>query len=476
MANYIIRRLLFAIPILICINLIIFLLFFYVNSTDDVAYAVLNQKNTTVDQVYSWKRQRDYHLPRLLNLQDRIIYVTKQKEVAADIVQVLEGYTITPVVLDAQTLQGEIETLKTAQEKRPEERRGELPLDIDAVNGLITKVKESMDGDEIVLIDPAGLTKEEAGIVRNLLERGVPFIVLKRAGVELPVPLQLSVVLVLEVGADTAAQDIKELRDYIDTQQATGLGTVSRTLFFQKSVRLFWFQFGKSDSNNLDISDQVFRRMGPSLLITIPVFLLGMFINIFIAMIVAYTRGTYVDRMMAVVCIFIMSVLSLFYYFSAQLVFGTWLKIFPVSGYLRGFSAMRFVMLPVVVSLFIGIGGGVRFYRTIFLEEVNREYVRTARSKGLSEFTLLFKHVLKNAMIPILTNAVMVIPMLFVGSLILENFFGIPGLGGFTLEGIQAQDFRIVGSMVYLGSFLGIMGLIMTDISYTLVDPRVRLE
>jgi peptide/nickel transport system permease protein len=147
-----------------------------------------------------------------------------------------------------------------------------------------------------------------------------------------------------------------------------------------------------------------------------------------------------------------------------------------VSGFLRGFSAVRFVLLPIIVSVIIGIGGGVRFYRTIFLEEVNREYVRTARSKGMSEMVILFKHVLKNAMIPILTNVVLVLPMLFMGSLILESFFGIPGLGGFTLEGIQAQDFRIVGSMVYLGSFLYIVGLIMTDISYTLVDPRVKIE
>jgi peptide/nickel transport system permease protein len=191
---------------------------------------------------------------------------------------------------------------------------------------------------------------------------------------------------------------------------------------------------------------------------------------------VAYTRGSYVDRMMVVVCIIIMSILSLFYYFSAQFVFGTWLKIFPVSGFQFGFSALRFVLLPILVSVVIGIGGGVRFYRTIFLEEVNREYVRTARSKGMSEMVVLFKHVLKNALIPILTNVVLVIPMLFIGSLILESFFGIPGLGGFTLEGIQAQDFRIVGSMVFLGSFLYIVGLLMTDISYSLVDPRVRLE
>ena len=121
------------------------------------------------------------------------------------------------------------------------------------------------------------------------------------------------------------------------------------------------------------------------------------------------------------------------------------------------------------------MGTGVRFYRTIFLEEVNQDYVRTARAKGLSEGVVLFKHALKNAMIPILTNVVLAIPFLFIGSLVMENFFSIPGLGSFTIDAINAQDFAVVRSMVYLGSVLYIVGLLLTDISYTLVDPRIRL-
>ena len=131
-------------------------------------------------------------------------------------------------------------------------------------------------------------------------------------------------------------------------------------------------------------------------------------------------------------------------------------------------------MIPVVIGIISGIGSGVRFYRTIFLEEINRDYVRTARAKGVSEAGVLFKHALKNAMIPILTNVVLAIPLLFLGSLVMEAFFAIPGLGSFTIEAIQAQDFAIVRSMVYLGSVLYIVGLLLTDISYTLVDPRIR--
>jgi peptide/nickel transport system permease protein len=133
------------------------------------------------------------------------------------------------------------------------------------------------------------------------------------------------------------------------------------------------------------------------------------------------------------------------------------------------------VVLPVLIGIIGGIGSGTRWYRTIFLEEMGKDYVRTARAKGLAEPMVLFRHVLKNGMIPILTGAVVVLPLLFMGSLITESFFGIPGLGSYTIDAINSQDFGIVRAMVFLGSVLYIVGLVLTDISYTLVDPRVRL-
>ena len=476
MAAYIIRRILYAIPILICVNVITFLLFFYVNTPDDVAHTVLGQKRALPSNVYTWKREHNYHLPMMFNNRDTIVYFTKNSTVAEDIKNTLDDYAIDPCFLDTASIANTIRELK--HENDPERNKGtEKEIGrIDPFKKIIDRAKEEMDGDTVILVDSPGLTMEEAKIISGLLETGVPFIVISRGEEKLPKPLDVSVVVNHVIKKNRSSKDLKQLREYIDAQQVKGFGTITQTIFFKKSVRLFWFNFGKSDRENIDISYQVLARMGPSLMITLPSFVLSLFINIFIAMIVAYTRGTYVDRMVAVICIIIMSILSLFYYFGAQYIFGTWLKIFPVSGFLPGFSALRFVLLPIIVSVIIGIGGGVRFYRTIFLEEVNREYVRTARSKGMNEMVILFKHVLKNAMIPILTNVVLVLPMLFMGSLILESFFGIPGLGGFTLEGIQAQDFRIVGSMVYLGSFLYIIGLIMTDISYTLVDPRVKIE
>jgi peptide/nickel transport system permease protein len=171
-----------------------------------------------------------------------------------------------------------------------------------------------------------------------------------------------------------------------------------------------------------------------------------------------------------------MSISGLFYIIGGQYLISKLWNLVPISGYQGGFDAARFVILPVVVGVVSGIGSGARWYRTIFLEEIGKDYVRTARAKGLSEVTVLFRHVLKNAMIPILTGAVVVIPLLFMGSLISESFFGIPGLGSYTIDAIQAQDFAVVRSMVFIGSALYILGLLLTDLSYTLVDPRVRLE
>jgi peptide/nickel transport system permease protein len=170
-----------------------------------------------------------------------------------------------------------------------------------------------------------------------------------------------------------------------------------------------------------------------------------------------------------------MSVSGLFYIIGGQWLVSKLLHLVPISGYDTGLGAIKFLILPVIIGVIGGIGAGTRWYRTLFLEEINKDYVRTARAKGLSERSVLFGHVLKNAMIPILTGVVVVLPLLFMGSLITESFFGIPGLGSYTIDAISSQDFAIVRAMVFLGSALYILGLLLTDISYTLVDPRVRL-
>jgi peptide/nickel transport system permease protein len=326
MIAYIIRRILYAIPIILGVNILTALLFFYVNTPDDMARQILGEKNITQEAIELWKRNNGYHLPAFINTEEK------------------------------------------------------------------------------------------------------------------------------------------------------GLSTITQTIFFQKSATLLWFDFGKSDRNNVDIGSQIKERMWPSLAIAIPTFIIGIFVNLTFAMLVAYYRGSYLDIWGVFICVMLMSISALFYIIGGQYLFAKTLRLFPISGYDSGVYSFKFVILPVVIGIVSGIGSGIRFYRTVFLEEINKDYIRTARAKGLSENKVLFKHGLKNAMIPILTGVVASIPFLFMGSLLLENFFAIPGLGSFTIDAINQQDLAIVRSMVYLGSILTIIGFILTDISYTLVDPRIRLE
>lgn len=257
--------------------------------------------------------------------------------------------------------------------------------------------------------------------------------------------------------------------------QAQGAKRLTETIFFEKSVRMFVFDFGRADDGR-DIGREIRERMGPSLAVAVPTFVLGLFASIAFALLLVFFRATYLDFWGVVSCVAMMSISSLFYIIGGQwLVAKVWAWV-PISGYAPGLDAVRFLVLPVLISVLAGLGANVRWYRTIFLEEISSGYVRTARAKGLSELAVLFRHVLRNAMIPILTGTVVLIPMLFMGSLLVESFFGIPGLGSYTIDAINAQDFAVVRAMVFIGSVLYIVGLILTDIAYTLVDPRIRLE
>lgn len=325
MIAYIIRRALYAIPILIGVNIITFVLFFVVNSPDDVAKLHLGQKHITSQQIEDWKRERGYDLPLFFN------------------------------------------------------------------------------------------SKED------------------------------------------------------------GLDQFSETIFFQKSFKLFLFDFGSSDSGR-DIGYDISNRMWPSLAISVPGLIVGLAVTISFALLIAFFRATYIDYWAVIICVALMSISALFYIIGGQFIIGKLLRVVPISGYDTGLHAFKFLILPVLIGVIGGLGSGTRWYRTIFLEEVGKDYVRTARAKGISEQMVLFRHVLRNALIPILTGIVVILPTLFIGSLLTESFFGIPGLGSYTIDAINRQDFAIVRSMVFLGSVLYIIGLLLTDISYTLVDPRIRFS
>lgn len=325
MIAYIVRRALYAIPILIGVNIITFVLFFVVNSPDDMARMFLGQKHVTQEQIEDWKSERGYHHPLFYNTEE------------------------------------------------------------------------------------------------------------------------------------------------------SGTKKITETIFFDKSIRLFVFDFGRSDSGR-DISYDISQRMWPSLAIAVPQLLIGLLVTITFALLIAFFRATYIDYWAVVICVALMSISSLFYIIGGQFVMGKVLRVVPISGFDIGFFGIKFLILPVIIGVIGGIGSSTRWYRTIFLEEINKDYVRTARAKGISEQMVLFRHVLRNALIPILTGVVVILPLLFMGSLITESFFGIPGLGSYTIDAINRQDFAIVRSMVFLGAFLYIVGLLLTDISYTIVDPRVRLH
>ena len=325
MIAYIIRRILYAIPILIGVNILTFLLFFVVNSPDDMARMFLGQKHVTEEQIEDWKTERGYQHPLFYNA---------------------------------------------------EEQGGEK---------------------------------------------------------------------------------------------------FTKTIFYTKSIRLFVFDFGRSDSGR-DIGFDISQRMWPSLAIAVPQLIIGLLVTISLALLIAFFRGTYIDYWAVVICVALMSISGLFYIIGGQFIMGKILRVVPISGFEDGVFGIKFLILPVLIGIIGGIGSSTRWYRTIFLEEINKDYVRTARAKGISEQMVLFKHVLRNAMIPILTGIVVILPLLFMGSLITESFFGIPGLGSYTIDAINRQDFSIVRSMVFLGAVLYIIGLLLTDISYTVVDPRVRLN
>ena len=255
-----------------------------------------------------------------------------------------------------------------------------------------------------------------------------------------------------------------------------GAEKLSETIFWERSVSLFTLNFGRADSESAgNIGDEVSRRMWVSIQLALPIFILQVIASVSFALLLVMFRHTRLDLAGVVLCVVMLSISALFYIIVGQFLFARVLKLVPISGYAGGLDALRFLILPVLLSAVARLGTEARLYRAMFLEEIGKDYVRTARAKGLSETVVMFRHVLRNAMIPILTSAGGYLPYVFMGSLVFESFFGIPGLGAYVIEAIGKQDFAIVRTMVFVGSVLYIASYILIDIAYTWVDPRVRL-
>ena len=438
MIAYIIRRVFYAIPILFGVNVIVFFIFFFVNTPEDMAKLHLGAKRTTPEQIDRWKREHSLNLPAFFN----------------------NGWV--PV--------GSLQAEKVTNQKSFEIKTGEYELHIETP-------------ENIKLASTRKITLKAQNAK------------LKKSDAETPVSISLPA----EVGVTThrffveaqgsAPKEKAVLKIDFQVEKPTPfhrlvlkhkapiafLERFTRTIFFTRSLKMLFFQYGHSETGK-NIGDEVLKRIFPSLAVNVPAFLVGLLLNIFFAMILALYRATYIDYWGVFLALVGMSISVMFYIIFGQVILGKYLKLFPISGFAFGLESIKFVIMPVFIATLAGLGGSVRFYRTIFLEEISKEYVTTARAKGLSENSVLFIHVLKNAMIPILTGIVVYLPVIFVGSLLFESFFAIPGLGAFLLDAIQSKDFSTVQAMVSLGSFLYVVGLVLTDISYTLVDPRVRLS
>jgi peptide/nickel transport system permease protein len=259
--------------------------------------------------------------------------------------------------------------------------------------------------------------------------------------------------------------------------QHSGTRQVTNTIFWERSVSLFALQFGRADSESAgDIGHEVASRMVVSLQLALPLFILQVLASTAFALLLVMFRSSVLDFWGVVSCVLMLSISSLFYIIVGQYLFSRVLMLAPISGYVSGWDAAKFLALPVVLSLVARLGGEARLYRAMFLEELGKDYVRTARAKGLGEQWVLWHHVLRNALIPIITSAGNYLPYVFLGSLVFESFFGLPGLGAYVIEAISKQDFAIVRTMVFLGSLLYIATFALIDIAYTWVDPRVRLS
>lgn len=275
----------------------------------------------------------------------------------------------------------------------------------------------------------------------------------------------------LLLGKNATAKQMVELREQLGLNKSLWL----QYLDVVKSA--FTFDFGRSWQSKQEIMHMIKMGAYPSLALSIPAFTISTILSILISLVVAYYRGKGIDLFIRILCIAGMSISSLVYILVFQWYFAYHLGWFEISGFEEGFpNFVPYVALPAIIWIVLSLGPDVRFFRTVILDEIYQDYVRTARAKGLGEKTILLKHVLRNAMIPIITYVVIQLPFLILGALLLESFFGIPGLGGMTLNALNSSDFPVVKAMAILSSVAYIVFGLLTDILYTVADPRVKLK
>ncbi|NCN40322.1 ABC transporter permease [bacterium] len=242
-------------------------------------------------------------------------------------------------------------------------------------------------------------------------------------------------------------------------------------------MQVLKFDFGRSWSTNLKITDMVADGAGTSFSLTFPVFVMSTCLSLLLGIFVAVKRGSFIDKGLVTLAVGAQSISVLVYILAGQYFLAYKMGWFPISGYEPGLTERwAYFALPWLIYILIAVAPEMRFYRTIFLDELYQDYVRTAKSKGLDSNTILFKHVLRNALIPILTNLIISLPFLILGSLLLESFFGIPGLGGLIVKAIGNEDRPVIYALTVVGTIAYVIFNLISDILYAVVDPRVQLK
>lgn len=272
------------------------------------------------------------------------------------------------------------------------------------------------------------------------------------------------------LGKHASKEEILELRKDLGLEGSK----LQQFGFFLKQCATF--DFGRSWAEKQEIWTMFRTKIGPSLMLTVPPFFITIMLSVSISLLCAYFRNSWFDRVTVLCCVIGMCVSMMAYIIAGQYYLAYKLEIFPINGWEPGLAGVKYYILPWLIWVIVGLGAEVRFFRTVILDETGQDYVRTAKAKGLSDRVILFKHILKNAMIPILTSVIIELPFLYTGSLLLENFFGIPGLGNMAVKALNESDFPVTKAVVFVGAVLFIFANLVTDICYSLVDPRVELK
>ena len=288
--------------------------------------------------------------------------------------------------------------------------------------------------------------------------------------------------LVVDVlGVRTCAELIERVNGHPDNRDAktarrrvelgiSGLDNPFRSQFFDHLYRSMTFQ-SRSLTNNKKLTEIIAERAPKSLALTLPAMVLGWYAGLAVSCFVAYFRGRLIDKLGV-----FLAVLGMCVPFLAYMIYAQWFMFHVSPGHAYGLAHRVNIYVPVLIMVVAGLGGSVRFYRTVLLDQTNSDYVRTARAKGVSLPAVLFKHVLRNCMLPILTNLILAIPFLIMGSLLVETYFGIPGLGDLMLSSINGRNEPILSGLVFLTALIYTLGVLLTDLSYVVFDPRIRLQ